>query len=211
MTLLESTPILGVLLAIPVLVFQRVRNTGVSIETLRNPFEWTPARQTDVLAVGTAVIFSLVYIPDLPLHVQFTVRYLVPIIPPLLYVIGRMASIQRVSNHGATLTLSSYAGITLIGGQIAYVWVFTNDLRLGEAVQFHALLNFFAAILLVGWLCVDSFTERWEQSTSVGGALIGIVAGATTVFVLLALWSYFVAGLNFVLPLLNQLSDVITI
>lgn len=87
--------------------------------------------------------------------------------------------------------------------------MFVNDLRIGEAVQFHAILNLLSAGLLVGWLAIvpGDGTEGWRVKG--GAVLLGTVAGLTTVYVLLTVWSYF-AG-PFALPVVEQLSDVITI
>ncbi|SFK67622.1 hypothetical protein SAMN04487950_0530 [Halogranum rubrum] len=199
LSLLESAPIFAALVVLPKALYGRVRD-GVSVEIRR----LTPHHATDVLVAGIAVLFSLFYLRVLPLHVMITVRYLLPVMPLLLYAVFRFRAVHDLLTYPRTLGIA-FTGTVCIGVQLLVVLLILLDTNLGEAAQVHAWLNLTAATLLALWLLVQ--TRLPERYTPVGAAILGVTAGVTTNFLLLAGVVYFALEPGFVLPIIELLSE----
>jgi hypothetical protein len=181
LTLLESLPLAAALLWLPVAAVRRARarvvGAGIS----------TPRRQTDLLAAGFAIVFSLVYLPKLPLHSQITVRYILPVMPLLVYGVARCSPVHRAIEERPRWLFGSYLG-TVVGGGVAMTVALTLlDPAIGEAMQLHALVGLGAA--LVAAVIVGS----WPLHDEIRAVAVGLAlpAGVTTVFILLAKIEYF--------------------
>ncbi len=181
LTLLESFPLAAALLWLPVAAVQRAREwvVGAGITT--------PRRQTDLLAAGFAVVFTLVYLPQLPLYSQITVRYILPVMPLLVYGVARCSCVHRAVEERPRWLFGSYLG-TVVGGGVAMTVALTLlDPAIGEAMQLHALVGLAAA--LVAAVIVGS----WPLHDEIRAVAVGLAlpAGVTTVFILLAKIEYF--------------------
>jgi hypothetical protein len=138
MTVLESTPTLGTLVALPAVGVRWLLDVDGAVERPRN---WSAPRQTDLFAASFLVWFTLFYIPRLPLYAQVTVRYLVPTVPFFLYAVGRLDAVSRVARTASWTLCFAYAGTVLVGGQLAVVALHAIEPSLGEAVQLFAIAN----------------------------------------------------------------------
>jgi len=104
LTVLESMPFLGVLVGvIPYGIYRVRRGPGVR-SWLR-----TVVGQTDALVFAYVLLFAIVYMPRLPLRVQLTVRYLVPITPGLLYLTFRLPPVKRAIRTNQSALSWTYA------------------------------------------------------------------------------------------------------
>lgn len=202
LTVLESAPILGATVGIPLLVGRRLKQSGLGVisDHLR-----TPTGAVDLFAVGCGFLVFVLYIPRLPLHAQATVRYLHPLYPLGIYALARVPTIRHAATAEWRPALWSYLGGVLIGGQLLLITVVQLDFGFGEAVQFHALIALATASLLVIWTVARFVSDSVPDS--LGAVAMGLTAAATTVFVLLALLFYFDYANVYAVPVLRILFE----
>lgn len=204
LTVLEALPLAGALAWLPVAAVRGLRDgLGPAASRLRAGLA-DPVRQTDLLAGGFALTLVTVYLPLLPLFSTITVRYVVPALALVLYVVFRLAPVRAgVREAGRSLAVA-YGATVLFGGLgvIAALWAL--DPATGEAVQLHALVGIAAAAI------VGATTATWplHRRPRLVAASLGLAAGATTVFLGLAALSYFADG-NHALDLVRIAADVV--
>ncbi|QCJ45914.1 hypothetical protein [Haloprofundus sp. MHR1] len=212
MALVESAPVLGALVGMVPLAVRRVRrsvgkrsNRGAVGDRLFGFLTalQSPTRATDLLAVTSFSTFSLIYLHRLPLHAMVTVRYLVPLVPILVYAVVRLESVRDALGEWSALGWS-YVGTVAVGGQLLLLALLLDGVQLGEAIQLHALVHLAAATALALWVLFAA--RRDETHPRVGAALVGVACGSTTVFLLLSGWEYFGYAGEFALPAIRVLS-----
>jgi len=188
----EALPFVGGLLAIPLIAGRRALTENRSFRS-PDPRTLSPERKTDVLVAALAVVFVVVYMPRLPLFSQLTVRYLHPVVPLATYGVFRLPAVRAAVDDG--LRESAVAFVWCLAAAVAIVLgaVWTMDLALGEAVQFHALLNLatatLCAITVVAATAVPDAVP--QRAVRIGLAL---PAGFGAAYVLLAGVVYFRYG-----------------
>ncbi|WP_436934215.1 hypothetical protein [Halovenus marina] len=188
LTMLESFPLFAALLWLPVAAVQRLRAT--EIMRFRGVLPTTAAGQTDLLAAGYAVVFTVVYLPRLPLISQITVRYILPVVPLILYGVVRFGVVnEAIARHWRALA-GSYLVTLLVGGIALLTALFTLGLASGEAMQLHALLGIAAGA--VGALAVLS--EPLHERRDVVAIGLGVPAAAATLLVCFSGLVYFQYG-----------------
>ena len=205
LAVLEVAPVLGTLIAIPIVVGKRgVRTGSDQLRRLAATIRTTPRYQTDLFAGALVVAFTLLYLPRLPLYSQITMRYLVPIMPVAAYGIMRLPAVRRSLTTDVRRFLAAYFGaavVGIVGVSAAFVAL---DPAIGEAMQFHALVNLAVAGIAAAVVVLDTVGTR---DLPVGTA-IGAVGGAGTTLYVLAGIEYFTYG-QFALPVAEWLSAVI--
>ena len=181
LTLLESFPLVAAFIALPAVALRRSR-ARIDRSVLSSP-----RRQTDLLAVAFAVVFTIVYLPELPLVSQITLRYILPVFPILFYCVARLPPVHRAIEDVPEWLYGGYL-LTVAGGGLAVVAALTVlDPAIGEAMQFHALLGLAAAVVAV--VCLGSWPLHDRSRVAAVG--LAVPAGVTTVFLLLAGVEYF--------------------
>jgi hypothetical protein len=207
LSLLESAPIFAALVVLPQAIYNHVR-TRIGTQRRRRPLmtlrDLPADRATDVLVAAISLLFILFYLPRLPLHVMITVRYLLAVMPLLLYAVFCLQSVHNLLAYPRILG-AAFAITVCIGVQLLVVVLVLLNTNLGEAAQVHAWVNLVAATLLAGWLLFERRLPA--RSTPVGAALFGLTAGVTTNFLLLAGIIYFALEPGFVLPIIELLSE----
>lgn len=188
LTVLESAPLVGTALATPLVAARRWSRSYLS----------TPRTAADLFALVAGVLFTVVYLPRLPLHAQVTVRYLLPVFPLLAYAGARLPSVRRVVRERWRGVAWTYAATVLVGGQLLFAGFVLTDAALGEAMQAHALLGLGLALAVGAW-AVAAATGR--DHDRVGALVLGLAAGEGTVFVLLSGLYHFAYAGEFALPL----------
>ncbi|PSQ15960.1 hypothetical protein BRD00_13190 [Halobacteriales archaeon QS_8_69_26] len=221
LALLEAMPVAGVLVALPFVAVDRFRTViaagtpTASVRSLPRRIraagrDLSPERSTDLFAVAYVTFLVLSYMPTLPLHAQYTVRYLVPGMPIVLYGAFRMAAVRRPLVSATDAFVWTYAGGLLIGGQVAVAYLAFVTATMGEMVQFHALLSLALAAPLAVWVVVST-TERFEPDPRGGAVLFGLVAAATTLFLLLAGTQYFTSPRDLVIPVVRTVAREVSL
>lgn len=198
LSVLESVPLFGALVAVVGTAGRAVRRN------IRGAL--SAAEPTDLLAVGLVVSFVLLYTQRLPLHVQITVRYLLPTYPLVLFLIVRQPLVRRVVAGRAGYARWTYVCGVLLGTQILLAYVVARELSVASAVQLHAVVGLAIAALLAVALAIAHVDERAELLAAVA---IGLAAAAGTAFVLLSGLAYFSFVGEFVLPASQAISDLI--
>lgn len=226
LTVLESAPLLGALALAPVVAVGRLRRALAGVATRddpaagslgrirsalgdRTPASLSPARQTDLLAVAVALAFALAYLQRVPLHAQFTVRYLLPVYPLGLYGAARLAPVAS-----ALRAAPRPAALGFLAGLVGWTAVVlaplaTGSLAVGEAVQFHALGHLLAAAVLTALVAGRLVAPERVRRPWVASAL-GATAGITTAFYLLAGLGYFRYG-TYAVAIGRRLADLVPI
>lgn len=161
---------------------------------------------TALLATGLAVSFVALYLSRLPLYTQFTQRYLLPVFPLGLYVLARSPVVARLADRATGAICWAYAGGVLVGGQLLLATVLVRDLPPGEVAQLNARLSLVAAglVAVTGLLAV-----RTGRSDRPAGVAVGLACAAATVFVLVAHLHYFSNTGRAVLPVVQEISNLL--
>jgi len=203
LALLESMPLLGALAWLPVAAVRRI-NTAGPVVALRSAIPRTPARQTDLLAASYAFVFTLVYLPRLPLFAQITVRYILPVMPILLYAVIRIGPVRQTVQTELRVLTGSYLLTVLAGGLLVIGALWVAEPAAGEAVQLHALLG--GAVAIASVLAVVTWPVHEDlRAVAVG---LAVPAAATTLFVVLSTVVYFAYG-PFALDLIRVFADAL--
>jgi hypothetical protein len=209
LSLLESMPLAGALLGVPALLVRRVRGRGMGVGTGRRMRAHlaSPDGTVDAFAVAVLVLLSLLYLPRLPIHATVTVRYLVPGVPLLAYLVARLPAVRAAVEMAPRILTSTCVVGTVVGSQLLLLVVLASGLSLGEAAQLHALVSLGAAGLLGLWL---SGAAVGYEAPRAGAVCLGLAAAATTAFVLLSGVVHFSYVGEHVLPLAERLSDLLS-
>ncbi|MFB6308625.1 MAG: hypothetical protein ABEH35_04775, partial [Haloarculaceae archaeon] len=195
LAVLEVAPLLAGLLSVPVAAIsvgrRLVRTSGDRLRSRLRSL--SAARQTDWLVGSYAVVLAFVYLHLLPLISQITVRYLLPSMVLGVYGIARLGAIRSAIERRPRIFAGSWA-------LVAVGWLFLSPLllswlsvALGEALQFHALVNLGTA-LLVAVAVVGRQLAPGRIGDRHTALSLGVAAGATTAFVLLARIEFFAYG-----------------
>jgi len=206
LTVLESAPLLGGLIALPAIAFRWARDWARK-RRIPVPLRLSARGQTDLLVLVLGVVLTVIYLPQLPLYSMVTVRYIVYALPFGLYGVVRLPPVHQAVAQAPKRVGWAYAA-TAVGGTTVIVAVLAVlDVAVGEAMQFHALVNLGTAAVLGlaigGRALVPERVEVWWVATA-----LGVTAGATTAFLLLAGAEYFQYG-PYALGIARELSAAI--
>ena len=203
--MLESLPVLGVLVAVVVL---GIRHVSPADWRLRETFREDPRRVADAFVVLYTAWLLVIYLPRLPLHVTYTVRYLYPIYPLGLYAVARLAIVRRTVDVAWRRLLTSYAAAVIIGGVgmlavlgfvIANPDGFARHMdTYADAFRIHAIAGAAIGVLVAAWSGYAAYTGDGEQ---VGATWLGIAAGVTTLFLVFAALRYFAFTSQYAVPI----------
>ena len=182
----ESMPLVGALVGLPAVVVEWIR---------RREFAPIHAVDTFVLLYGTLTL--LLYLPRLPGHAQFTVRYLYVLYPLSVYGLVQAPWIRNVIQTRSRLLIWIYTSGVLIGGQLLFAVLVLIDAAFDEAMQALALVGLGTAVLLIGWSLASAAGRDWPR---VGAIFLGLAASSATNLYLIVVIYYF--GTNFALPLI---------
>lgn len=209
LTVVESAPLLGGALALPFVAVERVRARVGSGDGFPRPWRLSGRHQTDLLVAVTAVLLTVVYLPYLPLHTQVTVRYLLPAMPFWLYAVVRLPPVRAAVRSSPKRLAVGYVAATLTGVVAASATLGALDVALGEAMQFHALVDLGVAAVVAGLVAGRTITPervpiRWLTTA------LAVAAGLTTAFLFLAGVAYFRYG-TFALGIGRWLSTAVPV
>ncbi|WP_254537645.1 hypothetical protein [Halomarina litorea] len=196
LSILETTPLLGVLVAFPALAVRRLRKSTAL------PDRHDPLVVADVFIVLTALLFTLVYIRVLPLHAQIGVRYLLMLYPLGVYGVVRMGVVREVLDTEFGTVGWTTAGGVFIGAQLLFVYLHYSSTSGGDLLQVHAYIGLALGTVVAVWALGALFgtlssNPRYQRA---GAVCIGLALGAGTNFILLTSFNHFASAGDFVLP-----------
>jgi hypothetical protein len=208
LSVLESLPLLGAGVAIAAATWWRslvstYRESSLRVEprrTLRG------LDATGVLAAALIVSFVLLYLSKLPLHVQITQRYILPIYPLALYLLTHSATLRKLVAERIRPLLWSYFAVTLLGTQLFLTYVVLENLTVAEASRVNATLSIVAAIAVTLAVFVYAVTDRLQRLAAI---TLGVACASGTVFLVVSGVHYFSHIGQFVLPLVEFVSDLL--
>jgi len=218
-SMLESLPLLGAALALPVAfvlagIGNRVRSrdssAGAAVEwraTLdrvrrRIGGLFTP---TEAFLLAFSALLALVYLPRLPTHGQMTVRYLTPLYPVAVYLVCQHEQVGTVLANRLRTVAYAFESTVLLGVPTfvaAMLWF-----ELGGAGGFDVVAGVAVAV------GIALFASTVLVATVKGGerlfaVLVGVAAGTATGFVLLSQLIFFHYGIH-LLPVVQVLTETI--
>ncbi len=206
--MLESLPVLGILVAVAVIGTRVVSSGDWDLRKGFRAFREDPRYVADAFVVLYTAWLLVIYIPRLPLHVTYTVRYLYPMYPLGLYAVARLAIVQRTVDMAWRRLLASYAATVIAGGVgmlLMLGFVIANPSGFGrhmdaytKAFRLHALAGATGGVLVAGWGGYAAYTGDAER---VGATWLGIAAGVTTVFLVLVALRYFAFTSQYAIPI----------
>jgi hypothetical protein len=206
LALLEVAPLLAGLLGIVGAAGRRLRNLSSPRAVVRALAR--PICQTDILAVAMAAAFILANLERLPVHAQFTVRYLVPVVPLGLYGVARLDAVQRVARTDwRWLVVPFLIVIGIVGTNLLVVHA-VFGLAIGEAMQLHALLGLTSAIVAGSWALVAGIKPDIDART--GAVALSLPAGVTVLFLLFSGLLYFQYA-DHAVPVASALSKLLPV
>jgi hypothetical protein len=163
-----------------------------------------PVAGTDLLVAGYLTAFTLVYLPRLPLFSQITVRYLVPTVPLWLYLLARIDRVRQPVTTAWRATASAYVAGVVVGSALLVAVLSALNPALGEALQFHALVNLaLAASALAGVVAA-------RDRPRIAATTLALAAAGTTVLLALLGLSYFPYG-SAVHPVSELLAELLVL
>lgn len=195
LSVLETAPVLAALVAGLVAWLSRVREAPRRVLAETDP--------TAILAVGFILSFLAIYVSRLPLYVQITQRYILPIFLLGLYLLVRWGRLRDIVDRGRPELLWSYAAGVLVGTQLLVAYVVHRNLALAEATQVNATLSLLVAVLV---LVTTLGSVRWRQFDRPAAIAIGLACAAGTMFLLMAGVQYFSITGEYILPAIERLS-----
>jgi hypothetical protein len=202
LSLLESAPILSLL------VVYVVGGLRSALGDLRESAGQAGGnRPVKLLALAWIAGFSLFYLPDLPTHVMFTTRYLIPIVP-LIAVLFADASVVDALLEKWRIVVWSYLVVLLLGTQFVIVWLVVSSPVIGEVLSLHSAVSHAFAVLLGTWGVAWTWTD--SDLLLPGRVLVGCAAASTTVFLLLSGVEYYTYS-TYVLSIVDALTSILDV
>jgi hypothetical protein len=218
-SMLESSPLLGAALALPVglalasvgkLVGARGSAAVAAVERAsiagrvrrRIGGLFTPT-ETFLLAFST--LLALVYLPRLPTHGQMTVRYLTPLYPVAVYLICKHERLGTILADRLRAVAYGFEATVLLGVPAfvaAMLWV-----ELGGPGAFDAVAGI-AVVVGVALFAGTVLVTTTQRGNGLFAVLVGVAAGTTTGFVLLSQLVFFHYGIH-LLPVVQVVTETI--
>jgi len=213
LSVLESAPVLAALVALP-LSFRggvgRVRAAGRRLRERDDPSNGAndgavsrdAVDPVDLLVVVFATLFVSLYINNLPVYVQGTVRYLHPIYPLAVYGLFRIPRVRSLLTERTRAAVLGYEAGVLLGAPLAFGALLFTDVSKGAVVQPFGLASLAVAAVLAVALLVGRYDDRAD---GVAAGAFGVAAAMATVYLLLTSFVLFHYGPS-ALPAVDALS-----
>lgn len=193
LSMLETTPLFGALVAFPAIAMARLRESAVL------PDRRDPRFVADAFVALAALLFTLVYIRVLPLHAQIGVRYLLMVYPLGVYGVVRLGFVRTVLEHRfKTVGWTAAVGV-LIGVQLLFVYLYRSQTSGGDLLQVHAFIGLGLGAALAAWALASSRSSEGQYARA-GAVCVGLALAASVNFILLTSFNHFASSGDFVLP-----------
>ena len=195
LSVLESAPVLAALVALP--VWRWAGRLRASERRLRDAVD-----PVDLFVLVFALLLVSLYINNLPVHVQGTVRYLHPVYPLAVYGIFRIPRVRSLLVERTRAAVLGYEAGVLLGTPLAFGALLFVDASKGEVVQPFGLASLAVAAVLAVALVAGRYDDRFE---GVAAATFGVAVAMATVYLLLTAFVLFHYGPS-ALPAVDALS-----
>jgi len=214
LSMLESAPLLAGTVALVATGGRRARSAlgrsdgpafGARLRRSVRRLRTSQVCATDALVAVVAVLFTLIYIPRLPLFAQVTVRYLLPVYVLAVYALARQSWARRVLGEHGRAALWSYLAGVLLGAQLLFVAVTVGSFGRGGAFQFHAVVGLAVGAALALSAVGSALDAQADPATAV---TCGLAAALGTNLAALSALAYFRYGPH-VLPFVDWLADLL--
>lgn len=201
LSVLESMPLLGVVLggAITKLTrlgkLERITLKGIA-----------PHRLTDIFVLIYVILIITLYLDRLPEPHMHTVRYFHPIYAMGVYGLFRFSEVRSVFKTQWRRTFGVF-GLTVLLGSVVYIvllWLF--DATISEAVQLYGIVAVVLALVGTFWMLIFG---NLDVSDQYGAIVLGSVAGAFTVYILISGLGFFAFTGNFALPISHEIAEAL--
>lgn len=210
LSVLEVFPLLGAGVAIVAGEISRyVLSAGRRVRDREFGLSHHPFAQSDptaMLAVALIITYLLVYLSRLPLHVQITQRYILPVYPLALYLMTHSTTLRRLVSESLRPLLWSYGAGTLLGTQLFITYIVQENLAVAEAARVNATLSLLAALAVTVAVLVYAVTDRFQR---VAAITLGLACASGTLFLLVSGIHYFSVTGQPILPLVEFVSDLL--
>lgn len=206
LSVLESLPLLGSGVAIVAAAVSRHLHSIFSGQTGWDAPRLHRIDSTGVLAGSLILAFVLLYLSKLPLHVQITQRYVLPIYPLALYLLTTSEILRDIVNDERRLLSWSYCAGTLLGTQLFVTYVVQRNLAVAEAARVNATLALVTATAVSIAVFSSAVAGRFKQ---VAAITLGLACASGTLFILVSGIHYFSATGQYVLPIVQFVSDLL--
>jgi hypothetical protein len=167
-----------------------------------------PARQTEGFAILVFVGYATLYFPLLPNESQLTVRYLLPAVSALAYLVVRRRAVERAVADASRALAGSYGAALVAGLALAAVATPALDPAVGEAMQLHGLANLAACGAVVATTAASR--AGFIDDTRVTAAALGVAGAATTLLVVRMHLVYFEYG-TYAVPVVGELAAALAV
>ena len=197
LSVLESAPVLAALVALPPALGRVGGRVRAGEQRLRDAVD-----PVDLLVAVFALLYVSLYINNLPVYVQATVRYLHPIYPLAVYGIFRIPRVRSLLVERMRAAVLGYEAGVLLGTPLAFGALLFVDASKGEVVQPFGLASLAVAGVLVVALLAGRYDDRFE---GVAAGAFGVATAMATVYLLLTAFVLFHYGPS-ALPAVDALS-----
>ncbi|WP_436929402.1 hypothetical protein [Halosimplex halobium] len=197
LSVLESAPVLAALVALPPALGRWGRQIRDDGRRLREAVD-----AVDLLVVVFAALFLSLYMGNLPVHVQATVRYLHPLYPLAVYGCVRVPQVRALFVDRTRAVALGYEAGLVLGTPAAFGALLFVDASKGGVVQPFGLASLAAAAVLAAALVAARYDDRFE---GVAAGALGVATAMATVYLLLTSFVLFHYGPS-ALPAVDALS-----
>lgn len=210
LSMLESMPTLGTVGGVVVLAVQRARQTDWGLREIT----WTdPHRTADAFAILYAAWLLVIYLPQLPLRVTYTVRYLYPVYLLGFYAIARLDIVQQTVEAEWRRLLRTYMITTMLGGVgllLTLGFLIPNPSGFARnmstytaAFHIHAVAGAVSGVFVVGW---SIYAATNSNSQRLGAVVLGNAAGIASLYLFFSALRYFAVTSQYALPISRIIS-----
>lgn len=164
-----------------------------------------PSRQTEGFALVVFAGYATLYFPVLPLHSQLTVRYLLPVVPALLFLLAARPTVGRSVGAAGRSLAAGYLGALVVGATAVAVAFPALDPAVGEAMQLHGLVNLAACVALAA--TTAGARAGFITDNMVPAAALGVAGAATTLLAVRMQLVYFEYS-SYAAPVVRAVADL---
>jgi hypothetical protein len=199
LSMLESMPLLGALSAAPAYLIARIKHRG-------NRGSESPKRIVDGFVLVLILLWMGLYFQRLPVHAQYTVRYLHPLYPLGIYLLFRLPVVRNAVSGYPRNAIAAYIGTVVCGAGGYIILLAYSGAVISEAVQLYALIALGVALCVTIWAFAGVLTGA---SPRIGATVLGVATASMTVYLLVSGFATFAYTHNYLLPVGRAIAELL--